>query len=88
MEEINAVFFQLRVEPLFETRGTAREFGEFMNETKIWGENVGCPEFCALLYFQVRNEIEDMLKTVETGREDKETVKKVKETGREAKEEL
>ena len=33
-------FFQLRVEPLFETRGTAREFGEFMNETKIWRENV------------------------------------------------
>ena len=45
-------------------------------------------EFCALLYFKVRNEIEDMLKTAETSREDKETVKKVKETGREAKEEL
>ena len=28
-------FFQLRVEPLFETRGTAKEFGEFMNETKM-----------------------------------------------------
>ena len=47
-----------------------------------------CPGFCALLSFQVRNEIEDMLKTAETSREDKETVKKVKDTGREAKEEL